>query len=325
MLFAADYSRWACAGASSVARSTVHRRRSKRRYGEAAKPASLAPPFSPDAMATAVAETDVAAGAALRAYAEAELGRAIECLGWTGARVHTGVHQARKSMRRVRATLDLGGAALRPGSGVLERELRAVIRQLSAARDAQALVETLDRLIGASAKEDERKLLRRARRAAARGRVAAIGSALARDPGFGEKRALLQFLRTLMADLPWARVAMAQARRAIASSAQAVEKAAARARSTGRDNDWHRWRRRARRLSQQQRALTVIGEPAPRQRTDKQLAVLLGEAQDYSLLRDHCGDDALFGKRDSSALCRLAEAGARRVRRKIEKAAAKGA
>lgn len=276
-------------------------------------------------MPTAINEPGVPVGAALQAYAVAELSHAVECLGWRGARVHAGVHLARKSMRRVRATLDLGDATLRPGSQVLDRELREVIRGLSATRDAQALVETLDRLIGKSASDDESRLLRRARRAAARVRVATVGSALARDPGFGNMRALLQFLQATLSDLPWASVSLDQAKRAVACSSQAVVKAARRAQDSGRDTDWHRWRRRARRFSQQQRVLAQTGEPAAAQRTGKALAVLLGEAQDYSLLRAHCGGDSLFPKRDRLALRKLAEKGSRRVRRKIGDAASQGA
>ena len=46
-------------------------------------------------------------GTALRDYGAAELDAALAHLGWRGGRLHEGVHQARKSLRRARAVLAL--------------------------------------------------------------------------------------------------------------------------------------------------------------------------------------------------------------------------
>ena len=83
----------------------------------------------------------------LKAYALNQLQRAIACLSWRGSRAHAGVHQARKSMRRARACLALGESALGAGANMIDRELSKICGSLSSLRDAQARVESLDRLL----------------------------------------------------------------------------------------------------------------------------------------------------------------------------------
>ena len=68
--------------------------------------------------------------------------------------------------------------ALGPGAALVDRELRKANRGLSALRDVQALVETLDRLIAPQLPLDILQLLRRARRIAAARRVVAARAAL---------------------------------------------------------------------------------------------------------------------------------------------------
>lgn len=196
-----------------------------------------------------------APGDALRDYAMAELDSAIAGLGWRGGRIHAGVHQARKALRRVRATLALGGDALGPGAALVSREVRKVNRGLSTLRDAQALVETLDRLIALQLPLDILQSLRRARRVTAERRAVGARAALAEDPQLIARRDLLTALRGAMLALPWERVALPHVQTALAYSFDRIVRAQARAKDGNDDEDWHRWRRRARRLSQQHRAL----------------------------------------------------------------------
>jgi CHAD domain-containing protein len=51
------------------------------------------------------------------------------------------VHQARKSIRRVRATLALGASSSAAPAAVFDKELQRINRSLSPMRDGQALVE----------------------------------------------------------------------------------------------------------------------------------------------------------------------------------------
>src|SRR4051812_17816611 len=166
----------------------------------------------------------------LRAYACSELDRAITHLGWRGGRVHEGVHQARKSLRRTRATLALGGAVLGPGAELIDREIRRVTRSLSKMRDAQALVETLDRLIAKGKAPEALPVLRRARRTGAIARVESARRELASDPGLARKRAMLATLRAALPALPWESLTETRVRDAFADGLVRIDIAGARAR-----------------------------------------------------------------------------------------------
>ena len=252
-----------------------------------------------------------APGVALRDYAVAELDSAIVGLGWRGGRVHAGVHQARKALRRVRATLALGGTALGPGAALLDRELRKANRGLSALRDVQALVETLDRLIAAQSQSpsDILQPLRRARRIAAARRAIQARAALAGDPQLISRRDLLVALRGAMLASPWQRVDLLQVQSALDYGIDRIARAQARAQGSHDDEDWHRWRRRERRLSQQRRALKAggIAHAVDLPKADKRIATRLGGAQDLGLLREHCGRDSPFTKPDRVRLKRYAD------------------
>jgi CHAD domain-containing protein len=259
----------------------------------------------------------------LRAYACGELDRAIELLGWRGGRVHEGVHQARKSLRRTRAVLALGATVLGPGYGLIDREVRRVNRRLSKMRDAQALVETLDRLIAKGKSPEALPVLRRARRTAAGARAESARRELAADPALARKRAMLRTLRAALPSLPWDTLTETRVRDALADGIVQIDVAGARARATGRDQDWHRWRRRVRRLSQQHRAVgSLIADINPARRRVKTLAELLGEGQDYALLLDHCGKRSIFADPDREILAALAELGTQRMRERVDAALA---
>lgn len=259
-----------------------------------------------------------APGESLGDYARDELDAAIARLGWRGGRLHAGVHQARKALRRVRATLALGADTLGPGAALVDRELRRINDGLSSLRDAQALVETLDRQLAIGHATATMRLLRRARRLAAASRVTA---ARADDPGLAGRRAMLQVLRAALVALPWAAVPASQLRAGLADSQSRLDRARARALTTGRDSHWHRWRRRARRLSQLRRALHASGldaqVPLDAASLDKPTTQRLGVAQDLSLLLEHCGRGSVFGKPDRRALRHYAEPELARLRRRI--------
>jgi len=234
--------------------------------------------------------------------------------------VHEGVHQARKSLRRTRAVLALGAPVLGPGANLVDREVRRVNRRLSTMRDAQALVETLDRLIAKCKVSETMPVLRRARRTAAQARVESARRELADDPGLARKRMLLRTLRAALPALPWDALTETRVRDALDYGLARVDAADAQARATGRDVDWHRWRRRVRRLSQQHPALGDVIDLGMAKKRIKSLAVDLGEAQDYALLRDHCGRRSIFSELDRRVLRTLADEGSQRLRDRIEKA-----
>ena len=263
-------------------------------------------------------------GKRLHDYAATELTRAIACLAWRGGRLHAGVHQARKSLRRTRATIALGRPVLGPGAALIDRELRRMNRRLSKLRDAQALVDTLDLLIERNADEAAALVLRRTRRIAALARAGHARSTLIDDPQLRDKRALLATLLAALSALPWNAIGESGVADQLNLSLMRVEEAGLRAHGTERDEDWHRWRRRTRRLSQQHRALgdapallPVAGD------RHKSLAVLLGEAQDYALLREHCGKRSAFAQADRQILRALTERSLARLRERVAKSLAK--
>lgn len=261
-------------------------------------------------------QADTATGAHLRAWVETELTAAIHQLGARGGRIHAGVHQARKAIRRARAALLLAGPVLGAGAGLVERELRRVNHSLSALRDAHALVGTLERLALKSRDHDETLLLRRAHRIAAAARAAA-----ARDPvhlaAVVEARACLAVLVPALAGLPWDAVTAARLVDVLADTQHRVARLRARAVHGQDDEAWHRWRRWMRRQSQQRRACAAVGVEVPDTGFDKSLAEQLGVMQDLSLLIAHCRGDSLFAKPDRGQLRRFAERALQRQRKRL--------
>ena len=247
-------------------------------------------------------------GALLRAEAEQEIERAARQLARPGEERHQGIHQARKSIRRARALLALGGEAFgdRPAVKRLDAALRSLCRGLSALRDADALRDALlhlsrDAVIGPI--EGERLCafvaVLRARR---------LASALERDPDFARRRARLQQVRARLARLPWAMVGEEDIDAALRHSRKRLRKALRRAQG-GRDVDaWHTLRRRLRRLRQQETALAKIRPEAARTTPGiLALAERMGVAQDHALLLAHCRRSGVFPARDRATLRRLVE------------------
>lgn len=288
-------------------------------------PGTMDKASSSEAGAGRHAEVHAAPGAALCAYAAMELDAAQ--LALAGGDVHEGVHQARKSLRRVRAVLALGDGVLGPGARLLDRELRAINEGLSSLRDAHALVETLDRLLRRTRHDGARALLARAREDAVRARDMHAADALRSDPGLQRRRALVAVLRTALPALAWTPLTPSALRMALADSDDRTRRAREDAADDGTDADWHRWRRRARRASQQRRALDAVGVEAPKvtDAFDKRTTERLGQAQDLSLLLAHCGRRSPFSKRDRRALRSRAEPALQRLRRRISRAAAEQA
>jgi hypothetical protein len=138
---------------------------------------------------------------------------------------------------------------------------------------------------------------------------------------------LLTALGGALSALPWPALTPSMVDAAIVASDTRAARAQARVRASGRDEDWHRWRRRARRQSQQRRALKITGlavrGPAPAPTAfDKATTVLLGRAQDLNLLLEHCGRRSPFSKSDRIGLRHYAESERARLRERITPAAA---
>lgn len=227
-------------------------------------------------------------GAALRGIADNQLSRASQCLGWQGGHRHKGVHQARKSIRRVRSILALAGAALGPGAEALSHLLSEVNLALSHIRDAQALVEAIDHLAAQTQDGNWLRVLARARARAVAGRLVVLRAALAADPELLQARNRLAEIKAALNELAWSAVSVGELEAAFSLGRKKTRKAAIKAGRTGEDEDWHRWRRKARRQSQQHRILAEAGIKSTVMYDDKQIASLLGQQQDCFLLLEFC-------------------------------------
>ncbi len=203
-----------------------------------------------------------APGAALCAYALAELDRSLAQLARAGLARHAGIHQGRKSIRRVRAALALAGGRLGARAERLDRRLRRLCRSLSDLRDAHAALDTLARartMLPAVERRVLRTELRTVRAALKARRDALLAERLARDPELERLRDRLVACRTRLESLPWERVEEAHLSRALERSTRRIRRAARVARTSGDIEDLHRWRRRLRRLRQQLNALASAG------------------------------------------------------------------
>ena len=248
----------------------------------------------------------------------AELETAMAGLSARGGRIHAGVHQARKALRRTRAVLALGDAALGPGAVLVDHELRRINRGLSTLRDAHALVMTLDRLAAKPHDEAVARLLRRARRIAATERARHTRESLQAAPSLADRRAMVALLRAALQGLPWNALTPSVLNDALDRTARRIGKAQAQAVASDHDESWHRWRRRMRRLSQQRRACAAIGfDTGAPSLFDKSLAEQLGVAQDLNLLLEHCGRGSPFSKPDRAALQQFARASLTRQRKRV--------
>ena len=234
-------------------------------------------------------------GGDLRAYALDQLAGAASQLGREGEARHDGVHQARKSLRRARAALALAPRALGDKGRRLDAALAAACRGMGALRDAQALLEALQRLAPRLPSE-LRDILPEAMVLATARRNAMLAAALERDPGFARRRARLDALAIRLAKLDWDAVREKDVAKAVARSERRVAKARRRVKRHPEDDErWHVLRRRLRRLRQQDSLLQAVApafRPAGGVSADQ--ATALGEAQDDALLLRHCARRSPF-------------------------------
>ncbi|WP_295363056.1 CHAD domain-containing protein [Arenimonas sp.] len=271
----------------------------------------VAPPVSPASDAPPI-------GDALRAFALDELANAARQLAREGGDRHAGIHQARKSLRRVRATLALARRALGEPGRQLDGDIARLCRGLSALRDGQALVEALKRLDPAESPALQALLPQAIALATAR-REALLQRALAREPDLARRRQRIQGFARRLARLPWDEVRGKRVARAIARSERRLDKARARvARQPGHDERWHVLRRRLRRLRQQDHLLLALApDLRPVAGVPLDEATMLGEAQDDVLLLRHCGSRSPFPPALRRELRAVARERLRRVREAV--------
>lgn len=190
-------------------------------------------------------------GMCLNAYALHQFDVAGRSLGRSRENLHTGIHDARKAIRYVRATLDLGRARLWPAAAMVFDELRDLCRELSNARDAYAVIETLDGLRKQAQEGDQRDLFGRIRKSLIKRHAIAVSRLLGQDRGVPRFLTRLHRLREATEVLCWGEIDAADIRSSLARSDRRAERAADEAKQTQHVRMRHRWRRRLRRLRHQ--------------------------------------------------------------------------
>lgn len=264
--------------------------------------------LSVEAAAPIRAERASKIGPRLGQLAAAQLQLAEQMLASPAAELHTGIHQGRKSIRRVRSALALGRRVLGPGAESLDQELGRLCRGLSRLRDAQALVEALQRL-REHASPGLLAILPAAEAAASQRRDLILRQALARDPGFAARRRRLRAASVRLQRLDWAALQSADIAKASQRSERRAGKSGRRAGHHSSDNEsWHVYRRRLRRLHQQDSLLAALPLPgrAEANKAMDRLARALGEAQDNVVLLSHCGRRSPFTPAQRALLRQIA-------------------
>lgn len=247
-------------------------------------------------------------GPGLRALALELLQQAQTHLARTGEDRHAGVHEARKCVRRVRAALALGATVLNKAKArALDDELGRLCRGLSHLRDGQALIEALRRLRDV-APVAARRMLAEAEALALQRRDGILQRALLRDPEFAARRHRLFVSQKRLRRLDWDALGKKEIAKGLKRSSRRVDKAERRARRRPDDAAaWHGFRRRLRRLRQQDTFLsTSRHELQTKVKGRVDLATALGESQDDVLLLSHCGRRSPFPPEHRTVLAKLA-------------------
>ncbi len=236
--------------------------------------------------------TATSIGAVLAAFALKECRKADRSLADATQR-HRGVHEARKSLRRLKSLLRLGEAPFKAELPAIEAVLTRLAESLSPLRDAYVATTMARKLAGAAPSPSWARAIDLLERRC-EGRLADV---LNDDPRFLARRRQLRELATKVEALPWNRVDERVVEQALACSERRVAKAQKRASAKPSPENTHRWRRRVRRLRMQlelrHKASKALGTQGGRDahlhkathRALSKLSDTLGATQDLRELR----------------------------------------
>ncbi len=235
---------------------------------------------------------------AVRRVADERLLDAVEQLR-DGADPVTAVHEARKDLKKTRAVLRLVRSGLKPKHYArLNRQLRDAGRELSGARDADVMAQTLAAL-------GERFS----------GHVPASIFAVpdlpeAPPPDLDAHAGTLAALATAVAGWPLERVDETVWAKGIATSYARGRAAFAEADGTPSTENLHRWRKRVKDLWYHERLLSTSwnGVLKAHAKATRTLSQLLGDDHDLAVLAQHVDDPELLELISRRRLELLAEA-----------------
>jgi Uncharacterized conserved protein len=216
---------------------------------------------------------------------------------------HLAVHEARKAIRRLRGTLDLGRDVFGAKFDAIDKSLDRLADGLSSLRDAQVVVETASKLAN-----DHQPYWKKISDQLGRHRDVLLDAALSRDPDFSRRRARISRIALAITDLPWTELTKKVVHSSILRSSKRLREAQAAAQAEGSPDRLHRWRKRVRRLRLQLetlngveasagwKSLEAVKRKVKSTRSLRRLADKLGWRQDLQVLRSsirHAGNTAL--------------------------------
>jgi CHAD domain-containing protein len=239
---------------------------------------------------------------ALRRVAFAELELAHGALATPPER-HSGVHDARKCLKRLRSLLLLASPGMpEPAFAALYDRITAIARGLAAARDAQALIDASDKLEretgpgpGLGPLQSLRAWLHKRRHAAEQN--------LERSAASDAMRGLLE-LRPAFAGLAVYPDDFAALAKGLRRCYRATRKGFRHAVDTGREEDLHEWRKGVQHHWRQMQLLVPCwpSELSARVETAKLLSQILGDDHDIYLLCKLVSTPTMtFGSPDETA------------------------
>jgi hypothetical protein len=239
---------------------------------------------------------------ALRRVAFAELELAHGALAAPPER-HSGVHDARKCLKRLRSLLLLASPGMpEPVFSALYDRITAIARGLAAARDAQALIDASDKLERETATGQGLGPLR-SLRAWLRKRRHAAEQNLERSVAADAMRGLLE-LRPGFAALAVYPDDFRATAKGLRRCYRATRRAFKHAIDTGRDEDLHDWRKGVQHHWRQMQLLVPCwpSELSARAEAAKSLSQILGDDHDISLLGIIVSTPTMtFGSSDETA------------------------
>jgi CHAD domain-containing protein len=241
----------------------------------------------------------------LRRCAGEELDRAVaELTDGIESDPVTAVHDARKSLKKTRALLRLGTGTLDPDERrAVNAALRDAGRQLSAARDAEVMIEAVDDLAERYAGQlpkpvfDAVRARLEAEAATARGSLAAAG----------EVADELKRLRARVDGWQMRRTGWPAVGDGLRRSYARGRRAFRRARRQPSTENLHEWRKRGKDLWYHLRALEPISASTMAGHAEEahRLSDLLGDDHDLAVLRESLLTDAATAPTDLDSVIRL--------------------
>jgi CHAD domain-containing protein len=161
---------------------------------------------------------------------------------------HGGIHDARRSCRRLRSLLALlARASDDEHIHAADKALRKLTHSFSELRDAHVAIRTAQRLAGPHASLPAPLLIQQLEARS----DALLDDALRQDPEWAQRRESAEHLAKSIDALNWKAMTPALTRRSLKHSAKRMKKARRKAQEARTNEAFHRWRRRSRQLRYQ--------------------------------------------------------------------------